>query len=65
MMEEKKRQAVYNPEATNRWRAKNKEHTQYLNTRSTARSFIRNRATAEDLDELEALIAERRNELMK
>lgn len=57
---EKKRKAVYNPEADKRWVEKNREKKRYLNARSTSRSFIRNRATADDLDELEALIAERR-----
>lgn len=47
-------------EANKRWADKNKEHSNYLKTRSTARSFIRNKATLEDLDELEILIKERR-----
>ncbi|GIN11039.1 hypothetical protein J26TS2_09060 [Shouchella clausii] len=40
-----------------------KENARYLKGRSAARSFIRNRATKEDLDELEQLIAERRKRL--
>lgn len=60
---EKKREAVYNPEADKRWIEKNKEHRRYLSTRSTARSFIRNRAKEEDLEELEGLIAQRRKQL--
>lgn len=60
MAEEKKRKAVYNPEADRRWNEKNKEHRRYLSARGGARGFIRNRATEEDLDELEALIAQRR-----
>lgn len=59
----KKREAVYNPEADKKWYDKNKEHKQYLNYRSTSRSFIRNRATLEDLEELEELIAARRENL--
>ncbi|QNN75016.1 hypothetical protein H9L19_06420 [Weissella diestrammenae] len=47
-------------EANNNWRKKNKEYTKYLNYRSTARSFIRNLATSDDLDELQNLIDERR-----
>lgn len=59
----KKREAVYNPEADKKWYDKNKEHKQYLNYRSTSRSFIRNKATKEDLDELEMLIEERRKNI--
>ena len=40
MVEEKKRKAVYNPEADKRYRDKNKEHRQYLNDRSATRRFI-------------------------
>ncbi|WPQ68513.1 hypothetical protein [Weissella paramesenteroides] len=42
---------------------KNKEHSKYLKYRSTARSFIRKLAAKDDLDELEQLIANKRNEL--
>lgn len=47
-------------EANKRWAAKNKEHKKYLSYRTYARSFIRKLATDADLDELEQLIAERR-----
>ena len=60
---EKKREAVYNPEADKKWIEKNKEHRRYLSARGGARSFIRNRATLEDLEELEELIAARRENL--
>ncbi|AEP00285.1 hypothetical protein QQ991_03585 [Weizmannia coagulans] len=40
---------------------KNREHRRYLPLRSSARSFIRNMATEEDLNELEQLIKEKRN----
>lgn len=56
---EKKRKAVYNPEADKRWKEKNREHRNYLTGRGAARSFIRNRATKDDLLELKALIEER------
>lgn len=49
--------------ADDKWRKENKEHATYLRSRSSARSFIRNKATLEDLDELEKLIKIRRNEL--
>ena len=50
--------------ATKKWNANNREHRNYLSKRSSARSFIRNHATVDDLKELEELIAERRNRLM-
>ena len=56
------RKAKYNPEADAKWAEANREHRTYLSARSTARSFIRNKATPEDLDELENLIHERRKE---
>lgn len=39
-------------EANKRYREKNKEHRNYLSARSGARSFIRNKATLDDLNEL-------------
>ena len=63
MSEEKKRKAVYNPEADKRYRDKNKEHRQYLNDRSATRRFISQRATAEDLKEVRALLEAREKEL--
>jgi len=56
---EKKRKAVYNPEADRRWKEKNREHRNYLTGRGAARSFVRNKATREDLLELKSLIEER------
>ena len=56
---EKRRKAVYNPEADKRWKEKNREHRNYLTGRGAARSFIRNKATREDLLELKSLIEER------
>jgi hypothetical protein len=50
---------VSQTEANKRWQAANKDRAKYLQYRSTARSFIRNHATADDLDELRTLIAER------
>ena len=54
------RKSKYNPEADRRWAEANRERRNYLSKRSSARSFIRNWATEEDLDELAGLIAERR-----
>lgn len=64
MEENKKRKSVYNPEADKKWAEKNKEHKSYLKYRSTARSFIKNKATLEDLDELENLIKDKKNTLL-
>lgn len=50
-------------EANKKWQQKNKEYSNYLKARSTARGFIKNRATKEDLEEFEQLIAERRKQL--
>ena len=49
-------------EANKRWRESSpeaKEHSNYLKTRSAARSFIRNRATMEDIKEMEKMLNER------
>lgn len=45
--------------ANKKWQAKNKEYSNYLKSRSTARSFVRNKATSADLDELKALITQK------
>ncbi len=50
-------------EANKKWQQQNKEYSNYLKARSTARGFIKNRATAEDLREIEQLIAKRKKEL--
>lgn len=50
--------------ADKKWRENNKEHASYLRSRSSARSFIRNKATLEDLQELEELIKNRKEELL-
>ncbi|HBM4503118.1 TPA: hypothetical protein LWN92_002257 [Listeria innocua] len=44
--------------ANKSWQENNKEHANYLKSRSAARSFIKNKATLEDLKELEKLIIE-------
>jgi len=51
-------------EANKKWYDKNKEYAKYLNKRSHARSFIKNLATLEDLEELKELIKER-EEILK
>ncbi|MBE6067778.1 MAG: hypothetical protein E7211_08810 [Clostridium lundense] len=47
--------------ANQKWENKNKEYASYLKSRSSAKSFIRNKATLEDLEELKVLIEEREN----
>ena len=49
-------------EANKRWRKSSpeaKDKSNYLKMRSTARSFIRNRATLEDIKEMEKMLHER------
>lgn len=53
------RKARYNRAADQRWEEANREHRKYLSHRSRARSFIREVATMEDLQELKKLIEER------
>lgn len=48
--------------ATKKWNEENRAHRNYLTKRSTARGFIRNHATFEDLEELKKLIDSRLNE---
>ena len=51
--------------ANKKWAENNKAYSSYLKSRSSARSFIKNKATMEDLAEFLTLIAERRQELEK
>lgn len=48
--------------AVKKWNKNNREHRNYLNKRSSARGFIRNNATVDDLNELEELIKEKKAE---
>ncbi|MBA4509916.1 hypothetical protein H1057_18015 [Clostridium sporogenes] len=50
--------------ANQNWEKKNREYASYLKSRSSARSFIRNKATAEDIEEFRDLLKER-EELLK
>ena len=49
--------------ADKRWREKNRDHANYLRNRTSARRFIRNRATLEDIEELKLLMEEREEAL--
>ncbi|NLR09911.1 MULTISPECIES: hypothetical protein [Lactobacillaceae] len=44
--------------ANKKWDAAHKERTRYISDRSKARSFVKNRATTDDLHALLALITE-------
>lgn len=52
-------------QADKRWREKNREHANYLKNRTSARCFIRNRATLEDIEELRELLRLRAELLSK
>lgn len=51
--------------AQKKYDEKNREKRTYLSQRSTSRGFIRNKATMEDLEELESLITARKKALAK
>lgn len=51
--------------AQKKYDEKNREKRTYLSQRSTSRGFIRNKATMEDLEELEELITARKKALAK
>lgn len=46
--------------ANSKWDKANKGRKAYINKRSTCRSFLRNLATEEDLNEMEEIIKERK-----
>lgn len=54
---------VTQAEANKRWEQKNKDRANYLKSRTAARSFIRKKATLEDLEELASLIEDRKKDL--
>lgn len=49
--------------ANRKWDEKNKERTSYLKSRSSAKSFIKNRATKEDIEMLKEVMKKRLEEL--
>ena len=51
--------------ANKKWNERNREHRNYLTKRSTSRGFIRNHATKDDLLELQELIQERFEKILK
>ncbi|MGL4760399.1 MAG: hypothetical protein ACRCWG_02990 [Sarcina sp.] len=48
--------ALTQNERNKNWESKNKEYSNYLKSRSTAKSFINKKATKEDLTNLKELI---------
>ncbi|MGE4509123.1 MAG: hypothetical protein AB7D16_10915 [Eubacteriaceae bacterium] len=58
-MNEKSKQTI----ANQKWEEKNKEKARYLKKRSSARSFIRNDALPEDIEELRVMLDEREKAL--
>lgn len=49
--------------ANRKWDEKNKERTSYLRSRSSAKSFIKNKATKEDIEMLKDVMKKRLGEL--
>ncbi|MDA5913464.1 hypothetical protein NAA24_03910 [Listeria monocytogenes] len=49
--------------ANKAWQEKNKEHANYLKSRSSARSFINKRAKLEDIEEFRHLLDAREKEI--
>ncbi|MHB9927950.1 hypothetical protein [Clostridium botulinum] len=49
--------------ANQKWEKKNREYASYLKSRSSAKSFIRNKATLEDIEEFRDLLKEREESL--
>jgi hypothetical protein len=49
--------------ATKKWNDANKAHRNYLSSRGAARSFIRNKATEDDLLELRKMIDDKLNKM--
>ena len=49
--------------ANKKWDEKNRERTSYSRSRSSAKSFIKNKATKEDVDMLKEVMKKRLEEL--
>lgn len=61
MQEKKTSKAQVN--ASRKWEQKNPERAKYIRYRTSARGFLKNHATLDDLIEMEQLIADRRQKL--
>ena len=51
--------------ANKKWAEENREHSNYLKNKSACKTFIRKRATLEDLEEISKLLLEKKIKLMK
>ena len=56
--------ATKGTEYSKAWQNKNKDYANYLKDRSKARSFIKNKATKDDLEEFKGLISTREEMLL-
>lgn len=63
MLENQNKVSESQKKATKKWEQENREHSNYLKNRSACKSFIKNRATIEDIQELEELLNIRKQEL--
>lgn len=45
--------------ANKKWQEKNKDYANYISARARARSFIKNKASLDDIEEFKKLIEER------
>ena len=59
-----KKTSVAQLKANQNWIENNRERSNYMRSKSSAKSFIRNKATLKDLENLEILIKERRDNLL-
>lgn len=53
--------ATSRTEANKRWQSKNREKTNYQKSKSACKSFIKNKATKDDIEEIKILIEEKLN----
>lgn len=63
MIENSKKVTDSQKKATKKWEMENREHSNYLKNRSACKTFIKNRATIEDIQQIEELLSIRKQEL--
>ena len=51
--------------ANKKWAEENRERSNYLKNKSACKSFIKNKSTLEDLEEISKLILEKKIEFMR
>ncbi|MCR1953186.1 hypothetical protein NSA50_19560 [Clostridium sp. DSM 100503] len=59
----KKKTSEAQTRANKKWNEANREKANYMRSKSSAKSFIRNKATLEDIAEMQELLDERRKQL--